>query len=816
MSVRRRARDPLVWVFLLTAAIAVLGIVDLALEIGQPYGGYVSYRRAAVATGEVDANTPVWWPGMIGDQLGPGADLLAVDGQPYYPNVRAAFVRAAAEGRRFVTITFQTSDNPDLQTSELPVDLFTLADFFDVRLPDLIMGGAFWLLALVVYFSEPDNPTYRAFALASALVGMLRVLYVHNLFLDDTLATVVETILLASIPMLGVALLYFAANFPVSGGRKWRLLIAVALVIAVISSVSAVLARLAFLPSETVRLFSEINYYLTVTLYLMGVFALTGRLTRRLIGRRHLSRRERRILVFVLAGLAVAMPMLLVSAFTWATIFGRQLTYYVRGLDLRYLLLAVPLTFAYALVRYRSLRAPSLLFIFVMLVSFSAIVAAVGAWVWTWSHANWPDNGLRPPFTSLFIAALVSSLVWGGAASTRGIFGRVLHYDQRSYGAARNFGRRITARTDMKALPATVTEALVQEMELERAALWLREESGEALALAGQHGAFRQPPPAVLSPADSSPHRRRAALSGAPLRLDRAEALPDWLQPIADGREFEIALPLIADGSLIGLIGLGPRWDEGIFDDRNLEAAELIGQQATLFLVAAAGMTELRRVPGRMADVQDRERQRLAQELHDTIQQFLGRLPFYLAVSRDAVRPRPDEAREILDRTISDVEEAAAAVRLIRHDLAPSRLERGLAISVAALCHNFEQRSGIRANVEIDPEVDARTNTEVRYAVYRVIQQALDNVEAHAGASAVTVRLAADTDFVTFAVRDDGRGSTEAERQAAKARGSYGLESMRARLEANGGRFQVWSAPGGGTEISGRAPAVARPLAEIP
>jgi signal transduction histidine kinase len=133
-------------------------------------------------------------------------------------------------------------------------------------------------------------------------------------------------------------------------------------------------------------------------------------------------------------------------------------------------------------------------------------------------------------------------------------------------------------------------------------------------------------------------------------------------------------------------------------------------------------------------------------------------------------------------------------------------LERGLAGSVAALCHTFGQRTGIAMTTDIAPEVDEHTTLDMRFAIYRVMQQALDNVEAHAGASAVAVALAIQDGHIAFAVRDDGRGSTEAQRQAARERGGYGLESMRARLEAGGGEFDLRSGPGG-TEVRGRLPA---------
>jgi signal transduction histidine kinase len=343
-------------------------------------------------------------------------------------------------------------------------------------------------------------------------------------------------------------------------------------------------------------------------------------------------------------------------------------------------------------------------------------------------------------------------------------------------------------------------------MHLERAAVWRRGSAEGRLDLVARRGVFPVAPPSTLIIAHEGDEMDRAEiLSGAPLRIDQEDRVPGWLRPIAGPRSFELALPLVADEGLIGLIALGPRWDEYIFDERDLVIAELIGRQATLFFTVAANIAELRRVPGRMADAQDRERQLLAQELHDTIQQFLGRLPFYLSFSRDALQNQPEKARQILDLIIADGEDTAASVRQIRYNLAPSQLERGLAGSLADLCRHFEERSGIATVANIAPEVDDRTTLDMRFAVYRVIQQALDNVEAHAGASAVAVALALQDGHIAFSVRDNGRGSTEAQRQVARERGSFGLESMSARLEAGGGEFELHSGPDG-TEVRGRLP----------
>ena len=113
---------------------------------------------------------------------------------------------------------------------------------------------------------------------------------------------------------------------------------------------------------------------------------------------------------------------------------------------------------------------------------------------------------------------------------------------------------------------------------------------------------------------------------------------------------------------LIGVLGW-KRWDERNFRDRDFEIVELIAQQAALFLLTARQIDELRQVPRRVSEAQERERFKIAQELHDTIQQFLGRLPFFLEVSRSLTHDYPAKADELLQRCIDDVEQAAKTVR---------------------------------------------------------------------------------------------------------------------------------------------------------
>ena len=809
----RLRTDWLAWLLTVGALVALLGPIGLLRELGQPFGGYITFQRATAPHNEIDVNTPIWWGGLINNRAQHGDWLLAVNDLPHDTGARAAYAEAARDGQASAVLQVQREGRETPINILVPVDTFGWAYFFDARMPDLVIGVVLWLAGIIVYLARPDEPANRAFALTAATVGYGRLLYVHSLFFDTTFAVAVELVLATTLAFIGPSIIYFTAHFPTPArlGASGTLVRATFFA-GFVAAVAAILSRIEALPIN-IRVDAEwTGYYLTIALLFLGLSVLFYRLARMLL-RSGISRRERRIAIILLAGILLATPAFLSSGANALTLGERSPFYFWLGLDLRYLLLFVPLAFAFVLVRYHAMKAPSPLFIFLIALTSSALVAALSAWSWTLVHPTWPDNGLRPPFLALFAVALLTSLFWSTAVRWRGMLGRNLDWSLYSNASLREFNRRITAGTDEGHTPQIMVEALVTDFELEQAVIWLREPDARRLKLAAQSGAqpTSLPENILLSEAESS-------CGGGPIRVSETTTpAAEWVDMLRQADGLEVIIPLVSDGELLGVLGLGKRWDEEIYDDRDLETAELVGQQAALILVATRYIQELKRVPGHMAEAQDRERLRLARELHDTVQQFLGRLPFYLAVSRNSISSNPDHAVELLNQAIEDVAEAADAVRQIRHNLAPSQLERGLAQSLVTLTTNFQRRTGIVTSLTLEPELDPATNSETRNAIYRVIEQALNNVEAHAGATVVDVRLTVSEGKVHLLVADNGRGASEEVRAAAQRQGSLGIDSMTARLVSCSGNLSIESVSGDGFEVQGWVPVAAEPPpAELP
>ncbi len=782
---------------LISFALGISGILSLAFKIGTPFGGYISYSVALDDIGFVAVETPGWWPIF---QLGYSgfSPLLTINGLPYTPNARAIFEQT------YLSSDVQLEWISSAQNAELmlkvPVLPFTWEHFLDLKLPEIIVATSFWILGLIVLRANPQGPTNRIFALITALIAAHRLLNIHSIFLDNRLVpNLFEAALLIVSSLLGPAAFHFAWLYPTPVPSRPRKIIGFIYGVGFIIAIALVGGRVIWWPpgvSPPNVTLTTIAYQALLFLYLLGLLTLIGRLIY-LAVRQHSSRRERRILAITIIGIMFALPFLILVAGEVIPVLPTQL--YWNSLDIRALLIAVPFTLALAIVRYQTLGAPSRLFIFVAVLAGSALIANVAAWIWLLAQPTTSFGSTRPPFIPLFISIFIASLFWSMQTTWRGWLGRFFQRDVLNYSSTRNLGRRLRRVNDLRALPQFLVQAIVDELELECSAVWLAAVNDDFFTLAAQAGQVKENIPDRLKIPEIPP-------TSKPLHLPTTEKLPPGLAPLANQRSIEIVVPLYNDDEPVALLGFGRRWDEEIFDERDLVIIELIAQQALLYLQVMRQVEELRLVPQKVSTAQERERTLLAAELHDTIQQFLGQLPFFLMTSKEAMTDDPQEAADLLERSIQDIEEAARTVQQIRYNLVPNQLEHSLTLSLNALVSHVHQRHGIDIPLILAGDIDGVTPLETRLTLYRVIQHALDNAVMHAEADTIQVALRHEDSRVTFSVVDNGRGSTLQERQQAQATGHFGLQAMQARLEAYNGEFSFQSTVGKGTIVSGWVP----------
>jgi PAS domain S-box-containing protein len=241
------------------------------------------------------------------------------------------------------------------------------------------------------------------------------------------------------------------------------------------------------------------------------------------------------------------------------------------------------------------------------------------------------------------------------------------------------------------------------------------------------------------------------------------------------------------------------------------------GNQAVKGMVVT-DMTEARRTEGllralthRVVEVQEAERGRVAFELHDNITQLLCAVIFRSQALADRIPERDGASkreaiklREMLSKTAEEVER-------ITHDLGPSLLDNvGLAAVLGDARTEFADRTGVSVRLSCT-QLTARLPAVAELALYRILQESLRNVERHAQARHVTVRLSQQGAFVRLAINDDGIGFDHGGSSAARnGSGRLGLLSMRERAAYVGGAFSIKSVPRAGTRIEVLIPS-ARP-----
>jgi two-component system sensor histidine kinase UhpB len=195
---------------------------------------------------------------------------------------------------------------------------------------------------------------------------------------------------------------------------------------------------------------------------------------------------------------------------------------------------------------------------------------------------------------------------------------------------------------------------------------------------------------------------------------------------------------------------------------------------------------------------QERERRRLARELHDELGQTLTGVVLQLD---GLARTAPAELHPAVAQVQEAARESAEQVREIARGLRPHALDEfGLRSALITLAAGFAEHSGLRVRHELAAELPSLA-PEQDLAIYRVAQEALTNVARHAEATGVLVTLHAENGRVVLRLRDDGRGIDER-----AAHNAGGLGGMRERAMLIGGRLAVERLRPSGTEVRFEVP----------
>ena len=266
------------------------------------------------------------------------------------------------------------------------------------------------------------------------------------------------------------------------------------------------------------------------------------------------------------------------------------------------------------------------------------------------------------------------------------------------------------------------------------------------------------------------------------------------------------AVPVQHRDELLGAITIAKRGGETVTATEEKLLADLASQaglvlrnvRLTADLAARLSeiettAAELRASRQRIVATQDAERRRIERDIHDGAQQHLVALAVKLRMARVTAERDPAktgttlaEVRGVIDLALDNLRDLARGI------YPPVLAERGVGAALRAQA----KRAGLKASV--DCKAADRFDPAVETAIYFCCLEAMQNAAKH-GATRVSIRVDADGDQVSFAVKDDGPGFDP----SAVVRGS-GLQNMEDRLAALGGTLTVRSKAGEGTEVAGR------------
>jgi PAS domain S-box-containing protein len=211
----------------------------------------------------------------------------------------------------------------------------------------------------------------------------------------------------------------------------------------------------------------------------------------------------------------------------------------------------------------------------------------------------------------------------------------------------------------------------------------------------------------------------------------------------------------------------------------------------------------LRVLPQKLLQAQEKARQRIARDLHDQIAQDLFTVKIACETLFDNEPDAPLEARHRLLDLTRMVQGSIVAVRNLAYDLRPPGLDqRGLVRTISQYCQDFSDRHGVSVDFHAAGLDALKLDFDTEINLYRLVQEALNNVKKHAHAKHVTVRMIGSSLNIVLRIEDDGKGFEVNERLASAVKEKrLGLRSMEERVRLLEGQIRIHSQAMEGTRI---------------
>jgi signal transduction histidine kinase len=347
----------------------------------------------------------------------------------------------------------------------------------------------------------------------------------------------------------------------------------------------------------------------------------------------------------------------------------------------------------------------------------------------------------------------------------------------------------ITSTLELDSVLDLILEQLAEVVDYDRASIMmlfdgtLRIIAGRGFSHPDNLGEMR------FDPRQNSLTRRLIESKQAVVLPDVCEE-PGFVADPGDPTRSWIGVPLIVRDEVIGALAVDKK-QPGFYDEED-------GQTIMAFANQAAIAIENAKLYDRSRE-QDvlKERNRLARELHDSLSQSLFSMVLNAEAALLFFDSEPEKARSQMRLLYETANAALKEMRSLIFELRPANLEQeGLAAVLSKHCKTVAERYSLK--IEADVKGQRRLSLPIEKALYRVAQEALNNIVKHAQATQVTVTLNTQDNWAYLTVQDNGVGlpSTRAKPN------TLGMTSMRERVEQLDGFFEIGPGPGGvGTQV---------------
>lgn len=358
-----------------------------------------------------------------------------------------------------------------------------------------------------------------------------------------------------------------------------------------------------------------------------------------------------------------------------------------------------------------------------------------------------------------------------------------------------------------------LVETSLELLEADTAFIAVRDEKAGTLHVCACAGMDSQ----ILLGLDLLQMPRNAALTGPlrkPCRLEEnfEELKGAWEHQLCvQGLSSGIAVPVRVKETELGVLCAGSRIERS-FADSQKDLLSLVGNMAALEInrkqaeeALAQSEDQLRLLSRQLLKVQEDDRKRVAQDLHDGIGQSVTAMKFKVEnVIRRASESVPKKHLAPLKSLIPMIQEVVEEVGRIAMDLRPSILDDlGILATLAWLCREFGRTHPhikVKKNFELE---ESQIPEHQKIVIFRILQEALNNVAKHSQAKSVYISLRRQDGVNELMIHDDGVGfDWDSVRSAESRSRGFGLASMKERTQLSGGSFTVKTRRGAGTMIA--------------